>query len=194
MNRNRKDVAKPDTRSHHPSVASVQGELEAVLLDRIQASEKDWTRVEWFEASVNLGLEPVWQRVELDRVWKTRRGHLVIAECYCRVGVLNPRHRRKLALDVLKLVAIRERLPTPDRVHGILVVPNELEQQLRGEAWLAVAIRALVSDRSGRSATHFRAASLDTHRSAHTQPPGARVFQISPSTSPSRGEDCNLCG
>lgn len=126
----------------HPSDSAVQRAIEVAMLERLGASHPEWNRVEWSAASKELGLAPVWQQAQPDAAWHSGPGHVVVAECYCRIGVLEAGHRRKLALDALKLVTMRSQAPDPSRLRCLLVVPDELAARLLSEGWFSVAIQA----------------------------------------------------
>jgi hypothetical protein len=96
--------------------------------------------LEWAVIAKELNLSSVWQRVKPDGVWRTKTGELIIAECYARVGVLKPGHRRKLALDALKLMALCRQFPPAMQLRSLIIVPRELEGQLKGEGWFCAAL------------------------------------------------------
>lgn len=126
----------------HPSDSAVQRSIEIGVLERLGASHPEWKRVEWSAASKGLGLAPVWQQAQPDAAWSSGEHEVVVAECYCRIGVLEAGHRRKLALDALKLVTMRSQAPDPSRLRCLLVVPDELAGRLVGEGWFNVAVQA----------------------------------------------------
>jgi hypothetical protein len=99
----------------------------------------DWQRVTWKETAVELALSTVWQKAQPDAVWTSNQ--IIVAECYARVGQLKPGHRRKLAMDAFKLLALRHCLPHGQHFRSILVVPNELTARLEGDGWFPVALR-----------------------------------------------------
>lgn len=156
------------TPGRHPSDSAVQRAIEVAMLKRLEASHPEWVRVDWSTTSKELGLPLVWQQAQPDAVWHSGPGQLVVAECYCRIGVLEAGHRRKLALDALKLVTMRGQTPDPSRLRCLLVVPEELAGRLAGEGWFSVAIQAsaelvpvvLSDDERGRlfEATRLQAA------------------------------------
>lgn len=126
----------------HPSDSAVQRAIEVAMLERLGATHPEWNRVEWSAASKGLGLAPVWQQAQPDAAWSSGEHEVVVAECYCRIGVLVAGHRRKLALDALKLVTMRGQTPDPRRLRCLLVVPDELAGRLAGDGWFSVAIQA----------------------------------------------------
>jgi hypothetical protein len=74
-------------------------------------------------------------------VWKTDAGEIVIAECYARIGKLKAGQHRKLAMDALKLLALKNAIPLDSPVQYLLVVPKELVGAFGGGGWFPVAIR-----------------------------------------------------
>ena len=124
----------------HPSDSRVQREVELAMVSRLGDQHRDWRRLEWSEAAVGLALPPVWRKAKPDAVWRTG-SEFIVAECYARLGKLESGHRRKLAMDALKLVALVNAVPVPHRVSGLLIVPTELNERLAGEGWFVEALR-----------------------------------------------------
>ena len=124
----------------HPSDSRVQNEIAVAMLDRLGKQQGDWRRLEWKAAAAELSLPPVWRKANPDSVWK-RGSEFLVVECYARIGELKSGHRRKLAMDVLKLVALVKAVPEPHRAVGLLVVPTELHERLKGEGWFIEALR-----------------------------------------------------
>lgn len=129
-------VVTPD-----PSDSAAQREIESVMLIRLEEQHPDWHRVIWKAVALELGLSSVWQKAAPDAVWETESGEIIIAESYARVGELKPGHRRKLAMDALKLLAIKQTLPEGKNVRYILIVPEELTGKLNGDCWFSAALR-----------------------------------------------------
>lgn len=123
-----------------PSDSKVQRDLESVMLRRLAAQHPDWRRVAWNTTSVELGLLPVWQRARPDAVWKTRTGEIIVAESYAHVDALKAGHRRKLAMDALKLLSLRATIPKGRRVRCLLVVPGQLMGSLKSDGWFPAAL------------------------------------------------------
>src|SRR5262245_42074892 len=90
-----------------PSDSAVQREIELAMLDRLGKLHPDWQRVTWMTEATELGLTLVWQKSQPDAIWKTGSDQIIVAECYARIGELKAGHRRKLAMDALKLLALR---------------------------------------------------------------------------------------
>lgn len=130
------DVDTPD-----PSGSAVQREIESVMLRRLEEQHTDWHRVIWKAVALELGLSSIWQKAAPDAVWKTESGEIIIAESYARVGELKPGHRRKLAMDALKLLAIKQTLPEGKNVRYLLIVPEELTGKLNSGSWFSAALR-----------------------------------------------------
>lgn len=130
----------PPTDDPDPSDSAVQREIELVMLRRLGEQHRDWRPVTWRTIAAELGLSLVWQKTEPDAVWRTDSGGLLVAESYARVGDLKPGHRRKLAMDALKLLALRNALPDGSHVRCLLVVPEELKARLEGDGWFPVAL------------------------------------------------------
>lgn len=126
---------------HDPSDSKVQREIELVMLQRVADQHSDWKPAEWKQIAGDLGLPSVWQKAKPDAVWKTDAGEVVIAECYARVGKLKAGQHRKLAMDALRLLALKHAIPMTIRVQYLLVVPNELAGAFEGGGWFPVAIR-----------------------------------------------------
>jgi hypothetical protein len=124
-----------------PSDSAVQREIELEMLHRLGEKHPDWRRISWKRLAADLGLTQVWQEAEPDAVWKTDSGQVILAECYSRVGDLKTGHRRKLAMDTLKLTAIRNALADDNHVRCLLVVPKELKDRLAGDGWFPAALR-----------------------------------------------------
>jgi hypothetical protein len=125
----------------HPSDSVVQREIELAMLDRLGKRHPDWQRVTWKTEATELGLSSVWQKAQPDATWKIGPGQTIVAECYARIGELKAGHRRKLAMDALKLLALRHALTHEPYVRFLLVVPEELIGRLKGDGWFPVAIR-----------------------------------------------------
>lgn len=122
-----------------PSDSAVQRETERVMLNRLGEQHHEWQRVNWKTLAAELGLASMWQKTEPDAVWKTD-SEVIIAECYSHVGQMKPGHRRKLAMDALKLLALRSALEG-NFVRCLLVVPKELIGELAGDGWFPAALR-----------------------------------------------------
>jgi len=129
------------TGDHDPSDSRVQGEIELMMLQRLADQHPEWKPADWRGIAVELNLPFVWQKAKPDAVWKTDAGEVVIAECYARIGRLKAGHNRKLAMDALKLLALKNAIPIGGRVHYLMVVPEELVAGLEGDGWFPVAIR-----------------------------------------------------
>ena len=126
---------------HDPSDSRVQREIELVMLQRLADQHRDWASADWKAIALELGLPSVWQKAKPDAVWKTHAGEVVIAECYARIGKLKAGQHRKLAMDALKLLALKHAIPLGSRVQYLLVVPEELVGAFDGGGWFPVAIR-----------------------------------------------------
>ena len=127
--------------NYHPSDSRVQREIELVMLQRLAGHHPDWKPADWNAIAVTLGLPSVWQKTKPDAVWKTDAGEVVIAECYARIGKLKAGQHRKLAIDALKLLALKHAIPVTSQVQYLLVVPEELAGAFEGSGWFTVAIR-----------------------------------------------------
>ena len=127
--------------NHDPSDSRVQREIELVMLQRLAGHHPDWKPADWKAIALKLGLPSVWQKAKPDAVWTTDGGEVIVAECYARIGKLKAGQHRKLAMDALKLLALRHASPTTSRVQYLLVVPAELEGVFQGGARFPVAIR-----------------------------------------------------
>ncbi len=123
----------------HLSDSAVQRKIELTMLDRISQKNPDWQRVTWKTLAAELSLPPVWQNAKPDAVWRTSSHKVIVAECYARVGELKAGHRRKLAMDALKLLALRDALEE-NAVRCLLVVPEELKGKLAGDGWFPAAL------------------------------------------------------
>jgi hypothetical protein len=123
-----------------PSDSSVQREIESQMLQRLEEMHPDWRRISWKTFATEKELANEWVKAEPDAIWKTNSKQLVLAECYSRVGDLKTGHRRKLAMDTLKLLALRDAVKGYS-IRCILVVPDELKNQLTGNGWFPVAIQ-----------------------------------------------------
>lgn len=110
------------------------------MLRRLEERYPTWKRLAWQDAARDLGLPPVWQQAVPDAVWKTERGETVVAEAYSRVGKLAAGHRRKLAMDALKLLGLRHALASIHNARYLLIVPDELAESLRGDGWFPAAL------------------------------------------------------
>ena len=130
-----------ETTDHDPSDSAVQRAIELAMLHRLGEQHPDWQRVTWKTLAAELGMSQVWQKAEPDAVWKTDSDEVIVAESYARVGELKAGHRRKLAMDALKLLALRDALPGGNHVRCFLVVPEELIGRLRGDGWFPSALR-----------------------------------------------------
>ncbi len=141
MNTTAREVAQLELSDTDPSDSSVQREVEIAVLARVHAAHPDWISIEWPATAARLGLPPVWQSAKPDAVWRTENGETVVAECYLRVDELKAGHRRKLAMDALKLLALRHSLPAESHVRCLLVVPQEMANRLKGGGWFPVALQ-----------------------------------------------------
>jgi hypothetical protein len=126
---------------HDPSDSAVQREIELLMLRRLGEQHLNWKGVLWKATAAELGLSQVWQKAEPDAVWKAECDGVIVAECYARIGKLKPGHRRKLAMDALKLLALQHALPDGSQVRFLLVVPEELTGCLVGDGWFPAALR-----------------------------------------------------
>lgn len=131
----------PEMDDSHPSDSAVQRDIATAVLDRLGELNPGWKLVDWKTTSAELGLAPLWQKAKPDAVWMTDLHEIVVAECYLRVDELKPGHRRKLAMDALKLLALNHSLPAGSHVRFLLVVPEELVDRLKGGSWFPVALR-----------------------------------------------------
>lgn len=126
---------------YDPSDSRVQRDIELVMMQRLADQHPDWKRADWKAIAGELHLPSVWQKAKPDAVWKTDAGEIVIAECYARIGKLKAGQHRKLAMDALKLLALKNAIQLDSRVQYLLVVPEELVAAFEGGGWLPVAIR-----------------------------------------------------
>ena len=132
------------TATAHPSDSRAQREVEAFVLDRCEEQHREWRRVAWKDAAAELGLSAVWQATKPDAVWRenTASGvQFIVAECYMRIGSLTAGHLRKMAMDVLKLLAMQRAVSEQFAIRPILIVPEELSNRLRGRRWIIDALR-----------------------------------------------------
>src|SRR5579863_9965965 len=123
-----------------PSDSTAQREIEQVMLRRLAEQHPDWHSQSWKNAAAKLDLSAAWLEAKPDAVWKTR-DTILVGECYARIGKLKSGHRRKLALDALKLIALRHQLEPKFKVRLVLVVTEEVATQLACRGWLAEALR-----------------------------------------------------
>jgi len=122
-----------------PSDSAVQRDIEQEMLHRVGNKHPDWRRIHWKGLASELGLSPIWQKTKPDAVWKNHSNRIILAECYSRVGELKAGHLRKLAMDVLKLLALRDALKGYS-VECLLVVPEELKVKLTSNGWFPAAL------------------------------------------------------
>jgi hypothetical protein len=123
-----------------PSDSAVQREIELAMLTRLGKLHADWQRITWKTLAAELGLPLVWQKAQPDATWKTGSDEIIVAECFARIGELRAGHRRKLAMDALKLLALRHILHGR-QIRFLLVVSEKLIGPLESDGWLPVAIR-----------------------------------------------------
>lgn len=126
------------------SDSTAQRTIERVMLDHMQAAHPEWRPATWKEIAVILGLAPVWKQAQPDAVWESADGTIIIAECYARVKRLLAGNERKLALDALKLLSLRNAAPEPQQLRCLLIVTAEVEHELQKNGWLQAAIRQAV--------------------------------------------------
>ena len=126
---------------HDPSDSGVQREIEVVMLRRLAGQHPDWKPADWKAIALKLGLPSVWQKAKPDAVWTTAAGEVIVAECFTRIGKLKAGQYRKLAMDALKLLALKHAIPIGSSVTYLLVVPKELAGAFEGGGWFPVAIR-----------------------------------------------------
>lgn len=122
-----------------PSDSTVQREIEREMLHRLGEQHDDWQRVNWRTLAAELGLALMWQKTEPDAVWK-KDSEIIIAECYSHIGPMKTGHRRKLAMDALKLLALKGILEQ-NPVRLLIVVPEESKGELAGAGWFPVTLR-----------------------------------------------------
>lgn len=123
-----------------PSDSKAQRDVETVMLKRLEERYPTWKRFTWQDAAPDLGLPPVWQKAVPDAVWKAECGETIVAEVYSRTGQLTAGHRRKLAMDALKLLGLRHALSSVQNARYLLLVPDELAEKLRGDRWFSAAL------------------------------------------------------
>jgi hypothetical protein len=129
----------PQKNDSDPSDSAVQREIELVMLYRLSKVHENWEKIEWKPFVMELGLSSIWQKVKPDAIWRTNTQEIIIAECYARVGELKAGHRRKMAMDALKLLALRDALKGKN-VRCLLVVPEELKKHMSNASWFPVAL------------------------------------------------------
>lgn len=110
------------------------------MLRRLEERNPTGKRLAWQETARGIGLPPVWQKAVPDAVWKTECGQTIVAEAYSRIGELTAGHRRKLAMDALKLLGLRHALSSVENARYLLLVPDELVEHLRGDGWFPAAL------------------------------------------------------
>lgn len=119
------------------SDSKVQSDIELQMCSALENLHPDWHQVDWNDLSVGLEFAA---KVKPDAVWCDENGRIPISECYARIGKLKPGHRRKIALDILKLISLREEFSKIDPPRLLLVVPDELGLQLEGNDWLSLVV------------------------------------------------------
>lgn len=166
----------PDQGNLDPSDSAIQREIELVMLCRLGEQHPDWRRVSWNTVAAKLGLLAVWRNAKPDAVWETDAGEIIVAESYARCGELKSGHRRKMAMDALKLLALRDAIPDGKRIRCLLVVPEELVARLKGDSWFPLALRlaaeiipvALLDDERDRLGEASRLQGLGQARTKRT--------------------------
>jgi hypothetical protein len=130
------------TGGRDPSDSAVQREIEFIMLSLLSEQHPEWRRINWNTARIEISIPMVWRNTKPDGVWKADSGEIIIAEAYARLGALKSGHRRKVAMDALKLLALRESIPVEKRkfVRCLLVVPEELKARLEGNGWFPFAL------------------------------------------------------
>jgi len=123
----------------HPSNSAAQQRIERAMVGRV--AECGWLPVAWTDVADELGLAPVWQKAKPDCAWRLPTGGFAIAECFARSVALKPGQWRKIATDALKLLSIRSGLDDPRKLLCLLVVPKEIEDEVRHNGWLSVALQ-----------------------------------------------------
>ena len=163
----------------HASNSLEQREIETSMLQRLTEQHPDWLRVDWVTTAKDLALPLVWQNAKPDAVWKVldalHRDELIICECYARIGKLKPGHRRKLAMDAFKLVALKHFLPSESQIRWLLVVPEELSVQLQTGSWFSEALRLIEVVPVKLTDIERRKLSEATDRQAQGQARGAKT-------------------
>lgn len=122
----------------HPSDSKPQREIEKIMIRRLGEQHSDWEARKWKDVARQLGLPETWLKAEPDVVWNTPEA-ILVGECYARTGKLSAGHRRKLAMDALKLIALRQLRSAAHGLRCALVVTEETNAQLCG-GWFADAI------------------------------------------------------
>lgn len=121
-----------------PSDSQAQRDVEAAMLE--SAKGLHWCKGDWSKIADQNCLPEAWKRAQPDGVWETANGGLVLVESYARIEKLKPGHRRKVAMDVLKLSCLRRILGGYPKVRCLLVVPEQIRSELLDKSWLAAAI------------------------------------------------------
>jgi hypothetical protein len=130
----------------HPSDSAAQRKVELATLYRLGEQHPEWQRSDWKVTATKLALPTVWREIQPDAVWRTLavtsgQEEIIVAECYAHIGELKPGQLRKLAMDALKLLALRQQCFDAKQLSCIIVVPEELREQLERGGWLCTAIR-----------------------------------------------------
>ena len=131
-------------KEQHPSDSSFQLNLEKSMVEAVLRDHPSWQIVVWQNISAELGLGSIWQNARPDGAWQDEDGCYVIAECYAHVGKLKPGHRRKIAMDVLKMLSLRNAVISPKSLCCLLIVPEDVNNQLQAEDWFSIAIHQAV--------------------------------------------------
>jgi hypothetical protein len=134
------------TTETHPSDSVAQRKVELAMLHRLGEQHPEWQRSDWKVTATKLALPAVWKEIQPDAVWRTTavtsgQEEIVVAECFAHIGKLKPGQLRKLAMDALKLLALRQQCSDATLLRCVIVVPEELRKALQMGGWLCAAIR-----------------------------------------------------
>ena len=130
----------------HPSDSATQRTVELAMLHRLGEQHPEWQRSDWKATATKLALPAVWREIQPDGVWRTtavtsEQEEIIVAECFAHIGQLKPGQLRKLAMDALKLLALRQQCSDATILRCVIVVPEELRKALQMGGWLCAAIR-----------------------------------------------------
>jgi hypothetical protein len=134
------------TMETHPSDSAAQRKVELAMLHRLEKQHPGWQRSDWKVTATKLALPAVWREIQPDAVWRTTavtsgQEEIIVAECFAHIGKLKQGQLRKLAMDALKLLALRQQCSDATLMRCAIVVPEELRKALQMGGWLRAAIR-----------------------------------------------------
>lgn len=131
-------MVEKDSRRH--SESPTQRKIERSMLEQLNYVHPEWKKIEWHKVANELMLPAAWHPLQPDGVWLHDNGQYIITKCYVRISPLKHEQYRKLTMDALKPLSLRNASANPHSIRCLLVVSEETNSQLETCGWLNTAI------------------------------------------------------